>query len=351
MACRTRVHDLELPSRDDRPLWDVMLSWNHFPTLMVADELGLFPLLEATPQAEDAIRAELAIGPRACEAMLSVLTSLGFVARRGGTFHLTELSRNYLLPESPYYWGGMLALLRDYPMNGSTLREAMQEDRQQSLFGPDAEKGLTEEWQGGGLGPEEARRFTNAMHSHSFPAAMGVARWGDFDGVTRMLDVAGGSACFCIALAMRYPEMAFTVMELPAVCEIAAEYIAQYGLQNRVDTRGMDMFRESWPTGYDAMFFSNVFHDWGPQAREHLVREAYDKLPRGGRIYVHEMLLGDTKEGPAAAAGFSINMVLFADGKQFTAAELEHLLARGGFEDVEMLPTYGYYWLVSARKP
>src|SRR5205085_1664541 len=110
---------------------------------------------------------------------------------------------------------------------------------------------------------ERAQTITAGMHSHSFPAAMGVARHGDFTGIRRLLDVAGGSGCFCIALALRYPEMRFTVMELQTVCEIAARYAAQYGASEQIDTCAANMFADAWPTGYDGHFFSNVLHDWG----------------------------------------------------------------------------------------
>lgn len=58
---------LEVPTRDDCPLWVLMFAWNHFPTLMAADELGLFPLLGGVPKTEERIRDRLSIGARACE--------------------------------------------------------------------------------------------------------------------------------------------------------------------------------------------------------------------------------------------------------------------------------------------
>jgi hypothetical protein len=63
------------------------------------------------------------------------------------------------------------------------------------------------------------------------------------------------------------------------------------------------------------------------------------------------MLLADTKDGPPAAAAFSMLMLLRTEGKQFAAQELNDLLQEGGFRHVTVTPTYGYYSLVSARKP
>lgn len=351
MASRAHRSDPALPTCDDSPIWYLMLSWNHFPTLVAADEFGLFSLLENEPKSEDAICRSLSIGARACEAMLGVLVARGFLAKWQDYFYLTDLSRNYLLPESPYYWGGMLALLRDLPMSGATVRDAAQKDKRPSVFSAAEDKALTEDWAGGDLDSDKARAVTRAMHSHSFPAAMGVAQWGEFDDVRHMLDVGGGSGCFCIALAMRYPDIRFTVMELPAVCAVANEYIAEYGLQARIDTYRADMFQGAWPAGYDAVFLSNVLHDWDQLGCERLVRNAFDALPSGGRIYAHELLLDDTKTGPLLAPSFSIHMLLFAEGKQYTAGELQKLLQQAGFEGMTIKHTYGHYSLVSARKP
>jgi O-methyltransferase domain/Dimerisation domain len=334
---------LEPPTSDDRLIWDVWLSVYHFPTLAVADGLGVFSLLKEASASSEEVAERLSLGPRATEALLGVLTSLGFLEQRRSRFYLTDVARNFLLPDSPYYWGGILDLVRDIPFTCSSLREALKKDKPIGYEGDDI-------WETHELDPEQARLFTRAMHSHSFPAAMGVARRGNFTGVRRLLDVAGGSGCFCIALAQRYPEMRFTVAELPVVCRLAEEYVAHYGLQDRIDTASLDMFSDPWPSGYDAHFLSNIFHDWNWEHCRLLARQSFESLPSGGRIYLHEMLLEDTRDAPLAATSFSMNMIFFTQGKQFTAGELEKLLGEAGFEEIALTPTNGYYSLVIGRK-
>lgn len=63
------------------------------------------------------------------------------------------------------------------------------------------------------------------------------------------------------------------------------------------------------------------------------------------------MLLADTKDGPPAAAAFSLLMLFGTRGQQFSAGELADLLGEAGFTDVALTPTYAYYSLVTARKP
>ena len=127
-------------------------------------------------------------------------------------------------------------------------------------------------------------------------------------------------------------------------------YIERAGCGSRVDTYPFNMFQDAWPTGYDGVFFSNVFHDWDPQRRDDLARRAFTALPIGGRIFLHEMLLHDTADGPLPAALFSV-MMLGTRGKQFSVPELDALLGHAGFVDTHATPSYGYYSLVTATKP
>src|SRR5215210_8524861 len=116
---------LEPPTSDDRLIWNVWLSVYHFPTLAVADGLGVFSLLKEASASSEEVAQRLSLGPRATEALLGVLTSLGFLEQRRSRFHLTDVTRNFLLPDSPYSWGGLLEPVRDIPFTSSSLREAL----------------------------------------------------------------------------------------------------------------------------------------------------------------------------------------------------------------------------------
>jgi cyclopropane fatty-acyl-phospholipid synthase-like methyltransferase len=205
-------------------------------------------------------------------------------------------------------------------------------------------------WATGQVDMQMARRVAAAMQSHSLAAAVGLARNGNFTDVRRLLDIGGGSGCYAIALAQRHPELRCSVMELPAMCEVAHQYIRDGEVEDRVDTVAVDMFREPWPEGCDALFFSNVWHDWNFETCAWLAEQSFNALPSGGRIYLHEMLLNDDGCGPLTAASFSM-LMLNTQGQQFTFPELKRLLEGAGFVGVETRQTSVYYSLVSARKP
>jgi cyclopropane fatty-acyl-phospholipid synthase-like methyltransferase len=158
--------------------------------------------------------------------------------------------------------------------------------------------------------------------------------------------VGGGSGCFAITLAQRNPKLHCTVMDLPAMCEVAQGYIAAAGMAGRVGVHPANMFRDSWPRGHDALLFSNIFHDWGPETNEKLAAAAYAVLPPGGSILAHEMLLDDTGDSPRTTAAFSTLMLANTRGRQFTFLQLKSLFEGAGFVDVSVTPTYSYYSVV-----
>ena len=334
----------EMPSADDTSVWDVWLSAYRMPSLAVADRLGLFEALHAEPAGADALAARMELRAEPLKALLPMLSALGFLVPRGGRYHLTPAARLYLLHDSPFYWGHAFPVSRTSAATDTLLQRFSAKEEANAARTSDS-------WESGQVSDEMALNIARIMHSHSLFASLGVARQDDFASVKRLLDVGGGSGCFSIALAQRWPELRCTIMELPAMCVRAKQYIADGGVAGRVDTRTVDMFREAWPTGYDAIFLSNIFHDWHQATNTALAASAFAALPSDGRIFLHEMLINDDGSGPLAAASFSVLMLVGTKGRQYSFAELKAILKGVGFRDVRVTATYGYYSLVSGRKP
>lgn len=208
------------------------------------------------------------------------------------------MSRTYLDPESPFYWGALI--------NGGE---------------------------------------PGALHQNL------LARSGVFDDVKSLLDIGGGSGCFAIAAVRVVPGLRATIMELPAMGEAARPYIAEGEVGDRVTTCAVDMFREPWPQGHDALFFSNIYHDWNEETCRELSAKAFAALARRGRIVLHEQLMDDAETGPLTTASFSMLMLLATRGKQYSLAKLRGILESAGFTDVEAMHSRGYYSLVTGRKP
>jgi acetylserotonin N-methyltransferase len=334
---------MDPPSVEDRPIWDLWLSQYRLPVVLAADQLGLFEFLRDQPATIDEICQNLKLLRRSADALTAALTSTGYLVQHGERFQVTPLTRTYLLPDSEFYWVPMLSaagfgqLTTEVLLNNLRTENLGENDR------------VTRRWEHGEMTAEDATGSNQRMHSHSFPSALGLARSHDFADTRRVLDVAGGSGGYAIALALEHPHLRCTVADLPAVANDARAYIKRYQCGDRVDTASFNMFDDAWPPGYDAVLMTNVLHDWDPKRRADLVASSFEALPPGGHLFIHEILLNDAQDGPIAAAMFS-TMMLGTRGKQLSFAELQALLTSKGFATVDVKSTYGYYSLVIGTK-
>src|SRR5688572_13237848 len=335
----------DAPTPDDRRIWDLWLSGLHQPAIVAADQAGIFTSLAEAPATISELAARLGFDERATSVLVRLLAALRLLIARLGRYHLSAEARTYLLQSSPSYWAPMLSVSVSEWHRDRLLAKLRQRDSDQAA-GPEGtplastEGRAADDWAAGRVSLQRAREVAARMHAHSVPAAVGVARHYDFSGVRRVLDVGGGSGCFMAAAAQAHPHLRCTVMELPAMCEVASGYIESGGVADRVETCALDMFRQPWPGGHDALFFSNIWHDWNTRTCQWLAARAFDALPAGGRILLHEMLLDDDGNGPVTAAAFSMLMLLATQGQQFTARELQTVLEAAGFARIEVTPTH-----------
>ena len=345
----------ETPAADDSRIWDVFLSGAYHGAVVAADDAGIFAALNDGPATIQELAGKLDLDERATGVLLRLLAAHGLVVSRNDSFDLTLDARLYLLKSSPFYWGPMLHVGVS-SWHRDTLMAKLSQKGSADAVGPLGTPKISgdgrsiDDWASGSISLERARDVAMRMHSHSLPAAVGAAKHYDFTGIQKILDVGGGSGCFMIAMAQAHPHLRCTIMELPAMCEVAKSYIDSGEVSERVDTIAVDMFRQPWPRGYDAVFFSNIWHDWNFRTCRWLAERTYEALPHGGRIMLHEMLLDNTGNGQKTAAAFSMLMLLATQGQQFTSEELRSILEDAGFARVETTSTHSYYSITTGYK-
>lgn len=337
------------PTGDDGAFWHLWLSPYYLPAITTGDELGVFAAISGEAKTTAPLAEELDVNARALEILLGLLAALGMVERRSGAWRATALSRTWMHPEGDGYYGPLLGGFRNnYPLHKQMMATLKAGDVQAR----EGHKTFVEEWERGDLPLEQAKGAAAFMHSHSVANSIATARMPVWKDVESVLDVGGGSGVFAIELARTQPHLSATILEIGTMCEAAQEYIDRAAIQDKVATTAVDMFRENWPTGFDAHFFSNIFHDWSEKTNRLLAEKSFASLKSGGRIVLHEILMDDTGTGPLIAAAFSMLMLLGTRGKQYSLPELTDILEGAGFVDVEAQRTGGgYYSLVTARKP
>lgn len=332
------------PALDERPLWDLIGGVLAYKAMVVAHHLKLFPLLAAAPRTTAEICDLLKIERRPATALLALCTAAGLLRSQGGRYELTPLSQTYLLESSSHYFGAFLDLLiaNDQVWSFESVKQAVLTNKSQVYGGDELFKSNEAQ-------AALARAFTHGMHGHSAGAAYAWPEVIDLSDCQLMLDVGGGSGVHAIGAALRWPHLQAVIYDLPPVCEVAEEYIARAGLQDRVKTHVGDLWNDPFPPA-DAHFYADIYHDWLPEKARFLTKKSFESLPSGGRIIIHEMLYNEEKTGPLMAAVYSVAMLLWTEGQQYSGHELAAILAEAGFAEIEVKPSFGYWSIITGRK-
>jgi SAM-dependent methyltransferase len=321
-----------------------------FKTLASAYELGLFEQLSGTSGTTAGELADrLGIASRPAEMLLTGCAALGLLESQGGRYVNSALADEYLVPGKPNHFGGLVTMFDRRLYGGwGKLTQAIRTNRP-TTWDPDRERSMFES-----ADPEVLATFWEAMHALSTLTARALGTAFDLGGFHRLLDVGGGSAAFDIVLCQRYPELRASVYDLEHVTDIAARNVKDAALGDRITVTPGDFFDDaSFPAGLDLHLFSMIMHDWNEAHDQLLLRKSFEALEPGGAVVICELLVDDDKTGPVPAALMSLNMLIEAEGRNYTAAEYSKWLTDAGFIDPQIVPLEapGANGVVTARKP
>ncbi len=263
--------------------------------------------------------------------LLTPLVALGLLTKEGDRYANAPASTKYLDPEAPEYFGEYIRLQVGKQIYPHALNIG------KALAG--APVGLYQEV---AKDPEEAAAFSHSQHVGSMGPAYLAARKVELDAPQRLLDVAGGSGAFTITLCRKYPELHATIVDYPAVTDVARKYMAEAGLEGRVDYVEGDALESAWPIEQDVVLMSYLLSAVGKEDIGVLMRKAYAALRPGGKLVLHDFMVNADGTGPLSAALWMLVMVTSPEPVALTAEYLEKEVEAAGFSEIEsddLVPT------------
>jgi SAM-dependent methyltransferase len=311
--------------------------------LFTATDLGIFDfLLQAPNSTAEQVAEKCKVSERGARLLLDGCVALELLIKRGDLYSNSTETVAYLVSSSPSFLGNALRYNRDvYPAWGKLtdfVQSGKPVERPELHLGDD---------------PERTRTFVLSMHGRAMGIGQAVVPSLPLDDAKTLLDVGGGPGTYSVLMAQANPELQCTVMDLPAVVEVAGELIALEKMVDRITTLADDYRTADFPKGQDVVAFFGVLHQESPDSIRSLFTKAYEALNPGGRILVLDMMTDETHTEPPFSALFAVNMALTTDnGWVFSDVELEGWLKEAGFSDFtcEALPPPMPHWLASGKK-
>ncbi|MBQ6103421.1 MAG: methyltransferase domain-containing protein, partial [Kiritimatiellae bacterium] len=193
------------------------------------------------------------------------------------------------------------------------------------------------------------------MRGRAMAIGRGVVPMLDLAGRTRLLDLAGGPGAYAELIVRANPGLSAVTVDLPAISNAAAEFVAADGLADRIECRHGDYHTDEYePGAYDACTIFGALHQESPEDAVAILGRAFRALKPGGALFVLDMMTDATRANPPFSALFGLNMALTAkNGWVFSDEELKGWMREAGFEPGETRPAPPPmpHWLVSAVKP
>lgn len=293
--------------------------------LLTAYELDIFTIVGEKQLNAEAIAAALNLNKAALERLLNALVGIELLKKKEDNFSNTSDSVRFLSKNSPGYLAGLghanhlwhtWSSLTDVVKTGEAAHNTEINER-------------GEEW---------LEAFIHAMHDRGKKQAQVQLAHIDLQGVDAVLDVGGGSGCFCMEFLNRKSELKTVVFDLPNVVPISRKIVEQEGFSGRIKHYEGDYTIDELPKGFDLVFLSAIIHSNSFETNRKLVRKCFDALNPGGKIVIQDWIMDDSKTTPVQGSLFSINMLVGTDqGDCYSESEIKSWYRDAGFTDFKKI--------------
>lgn len=308
-------------------LRDTAWAFRESRVLHIAYKAGIFSLLSEEALSPKDVASTLGLDPDMIERLLIATTAVGLTSHGDGKYENSETAQKYLTPSSKSFqgnWVEHMDSLLEFWWKGIERDLGFKEDKKK----------------------DEHQPFILAMHDMAMAGyAQELVELVDLGGKKKLLDMGGGPGTYSIFLCKAYPSLEATVFDLAETLVITREVIAEFGMEDRVQTLQGDWMKDDFGKGNDVVLLSNVLHGEGSEA-EMKVAKAFDSMNPGGVLIVRDFVLDDEKTGPLSAAMF--NLMLGAYSKK----EMKKIIENAGFVNLR-IPTLDHesHTILLAEKP
>jgi demethylspheroidene O-methyltransferase len=326
-------------------LFDVVAGFVNSQMLMALVELRVLHKLQDGPQSAEGIAGLCAVPPARMQVLLQAGAGLRLLKRRrDGRFALTVRGASLLaVPGLQAMILHHRALYQDLTDPTAFLRGGT--DTHLARFWPYVFGAA------GAVDPNVTATYSDLMAESQILVAEDVLSLVDFAGVSRLLDVGGGTGAFLAAVGAAYPKLRLDLMDLPVVLQGTGARLA--AMSDRLTLHPGSFRDDPLPQGADAISLIRVLYDHDDSTVKALLRAAYQALPLGGRLIVAEPMSGGAKPDRQTDVYFAVYTMAMQTGRTRSGAEIAEMLALTGFTSIRIQTGFRPYVasVVTAVRP
>jgi SAM-dependent methyltransferase len=311
--------------------------------LLTAAQLDLFTVLaDHGPASLERVRELLGLHGRGLRDFLRLLVALGLLEHADGRYRNAPNAARYLVGEQQPSVAGFLRGLGSnlYPV-WAGLTETLRTGAPRST-GERFEDMLND--------PDALLRYARMMDGLIQVVGPLLIKAAEFHDARTVLDVGGCRGNLISQLLTAHPHLHGIVFDLPQMRPLFDSYTAEHGVADRARFQAGDFFADPLPAA-DVIVLGHVLHNWRAEAREHLVRAAFQALNPGGTLLVHDRMLDDEQSNVDNLLASLMMALVTEEGAEYPIAELRDLAHATGFDSVRHQQLDDNETLVSCHKP
>lgn len=293
--------------------------------IQVAVRLGIFDRIETRGSTSEEISSWINTNPRATELFLNALVAIRLLSKESGKYFNTEISRNYLVKNSPKYFGGMIEFEHNLWDLWGKLEESVRTGK------PSKKPDMFQDTE------DETERFILAMHS--LVKARGdaeiVSNLLDLRWAKSLIDIGSGPGTYPIEFIKKFPQLQITIFDLPGTLSVTRKVLEKEHKTGQISIREGDYRKNKIPKGFDVAFLSNIIHSENETTNQDLMKNIYEALNSEGLLVIKDHILNEDLTSPAVGAVFSITMLLATNGRDYSFNEVSTWLEEAGFKCIE----------------
>jgi hypothetical protein len=154
----------------------------------------------------------------------------------------------------------------------------------------------------------------------------------------RLLDVGGNTGKWAIQCAQHCEDLSVTILDLPNVVALAQTNIHERGLQERINTTGVDLLDSSrpFPEGFDAIWMSQFLVCFSEDEILSLLERAAAAMDSGARLYILDNFWDRQSFdiGTFCLQAFSLYFTFLANGRSrmYKASDISRIVNAAGMK-------------------